>query len=223
MEGEFWEQAERVERFAGREPDHRLGALVEEYPEPSVVRVLDLGCAGGRNTELLARLGFDVHALDAAAAMVARTRERVAGVLGEGEAERRVERGRMDDLSRHGDGSFDLVVALGVHHSAATREEWERALDELGRVLRPGGRLLFNQFTPDVDLTGEGVRAVPGGQGVHEGMPGGPGVLVDAAELDGAMARRGLVPEIPSETVRVELDPGRRVSVNALYVKRPQP
>ena len=47
--------------------------LIEEYPDPSRVRVLDLGCAGGRNTVVLAERGFDLEALDASAAMVAKT------------------------------------------------------------------------------------------------------------------------------------------------------
>ncbi len=219
MNDDFWEDPERVERFAERDPDHRLLALVAEYPDPASTRVLDLGCAGGRNTELLARRGFRVQALDASRAMVERTRSRLAEIMGKEEVERRVRRGRMDELSAYADGSFDLVVALGVHHSATTREEWERAVDELGRVVAPGGLVLFNQFTPEVDLTGRGVRPVEGQPGVYEGMPGGRGVLLSAAELDRAMAARGLLPLTPSETVRVQLDEGRRVSVNALYEK----
>lgn len=221
MADEFWEAPERVERFAARDPDHRLQALLPRFDDPAGTRVLDLGCAGGRNAELLARSGFDVHALDAAAAMVERTRARVAEALGPHEAAVRVGRGRMDDLGRYADGTFQLVVALGVHHSARSREEWERAVDETARVLAPGGLLLFNQFTPEVDLTGDGVRPVPGEAGVFEGLPGGRAVLLEARALDAAMARRGLHPETPSETVRVELDPGRRVSVNALYRKEP--
>jgi SAM-dependent methyltransferase len=215
----FWEDPERVDRFAGKEPDHRLVALLEDVPDPAALRVLDLGCAGGRNTELLAERGCDVWALDAAAAMVARTRARLAGVLGGGEAERRVVRGRMDDLSAWGDGSFDLVVALGVFHGATTRAEWEAAADETARVLGAGGRLLFNQFTPGVDLTGRGVTPVPGEPGVYDGFPAGRAVLLEAEALDRAWRRRGLRPEVPSETVRVELEEGRRVSVNALYRK----
>ncbi len=215
---DFWEDAERVDRFAGREPDHRLVDLIERYPAPGSVRVLDLGCAGGRNTELLARRGFDVRALDASSAMVERTRERVVAVLGELAAER-VRRGRMDDLGFYGSGAFDLVVALGVYHSADSRREWDRAADESTRVLAVGGLLLLNQFTPGVDLTGSGVWAVEGEPGVYEGMPGGRGVLLEADELDAAWGSRGLVPMVPSETVRVELEEGRRVSVNALYRK----
>ena len=216
---DFWEHPDRVEQFAERDPDHRLTGLVEEYGDPGSVRVLDLGCAGGRNTELLAGRGFDVWALDASAAMVERTRARVGEVLGPKAASMRVVRGRMDDLSAWADGAFGLVVALGVHHSAASRAEWSRAVDETARVLAPGGRLLFNQFTPEADLTGGGVRPVPGEPGVYEGFPAGRVVLMTAAELDAAWAERGLRPETPSETVRVELEKGRRVSVNALYRK----
>ncbi|MFW6206096.1 MAG: class I SAM-dependent methyltransferase [Gemmatimonadota bacterium] len=220
MSDEFWEDPERVERFAERDPDHRLVALVEEYGDPGAVRVLDLGCAGGRNTVFLAERGFDVWALDASAAMVERTRDRLAGLMGEEEVRRRVRRRRMDDLSEYPDHRFDLVVSLGVQHSARTWAEWERAAAETARVLVPGGRLLFTQFTPDVDLTGEGVTSVPGEPHVYTGFPAGRAVLVDAETLDRELATRGLRPEVPSETVRVDLeDGGRRVSVNALYVK----
>lgn len=219
--GPFWERPDVVERFTSRDPDHRLVRIVEEYADPPTIRVLDVGCAGGRNTLLLAERGFDVVALDASAAMVARTRSRVAAVLGTEQAEERVRRGRMSDLSAFGDGRFDLVVALGVYHAAESVAEWELALSETARVLTPGGRALVNQFTPEVDLTGDGVSPVPDEPGVYDGLPGGRAVLVDAEALDEAMSRHGFVPVVPSETVRVDTERGRRVSVNAFYERRP--
>src|SRR4030095_13103316 len=125
LSGFFWDSAENVERFAAREPDARLTELVREDPAPSRIRVLDLGCAAGRNAVLLADKGFDVEALDASPAMVAKTRERLARSLGAAEAERRVRVGRMDDLSPAADVTFDLVVALGLYHCAESRAEWE--------------------------------------------------------------------------------------------------
>jgi SAM-dependent methyltransferase len=216
MSGEFWEDVERVERFASRAPDHRLVELLESYDDPGGTRVLDLGCAGGRNTVVLAEQGFDVWALDAAAAMVERVRERLVPIVGAEASRDRVVRGRMDALP-WGAGTFDLVVSLGVMHSARSRAEWDRGADETVRVLGPGGRLLFNQFMPGTDLTGEGVSAVAGEPGVYEGLPGGRAVLLEAESLDAAWAARGLAPEVPSETVRVERDGERRVSLNALY------
>lgn len=213
----FWERPEVVEQFASRAPDHRLVPLLDEYARPEATRVLDLGCGGGRNTVLLAERGFDVWALDGSVAMVKRTRDRLAPLLGPERVRERVEIGRMDDLSSFDDASLDLVVALGVYHGARSRAEWERAIAETARVLKPGGRLLVNHFTPEVDLTGDGVRPVPGAPDVYEGLADGRGVLFGAEALDAAMGRHGFAPATPSTTVRVETERGRRVSVNALY------
>lgn len=216
---EFWEEPEQVQKFAAREPDDRLRELLREADAPERTRVLDLGCAGGRNAELLAREGFDVHAVDASSAMVARTRRRVEAVLGRSEAERRVREGRMEDLGRFDTNSFDLVVSLGVYHNAGDRRAWNRALSETARVLRPGGRLLVANFAPGTDLTGEGMRRVEGTGHLYRGGPAGPLYLVDAETLDREMSEHGLLPEVPTRTVEVETDRGRRVTVNALYRK----
>jgi len=195
-----------------------LKELAGEYPDASRIRVLDLGCAGGRNAVLLAEKGFDVEALDASPAMVAKTRQRIAAILGGEEAERRVRVGRMDDLSWARDATFDLVIALGLYHCAQSRAEWDRALSETARVLRPGARLLVSVFTPETDLTGRGTCAVAGEPGVYEGFDsGGRHFLVDAAGLDREMARFGLLALEPTRTARPKVETGRRVSANGLY------
>ncbi len=216
----FWEQPETVEMFAARDPDLRLLDLIRDFADPRKVRVLDLGCAGGRNTVLLAERGFDVYAIDSSAAMVARTRERVAAVLGEAAAAERVRLGRMDDLSGFAARSFDLVVALGILQSARRRAEWDRAVAETARVVAPGGKVLVAHFTPRTDLSGEGVRPVPGEADVYEGFSAGRMVLFAAPALDAAMARHGFTPLVPSTTVEVPLETGRRVTTNAVYTLR---
>ncbi len=219
MTRSIWEQPESVAKFAGRDPDVRLLELLDDYGDPQGVRVLDLGCAGGRNSEVLARQGFDVHALDASRAMVAHTRRRLRPLLGERQADRRVKLGRMDDLGDFAGGCFDLVVALGIYHNANRRGEWDSALAETARVLKVGGRLLVANFTPQTDLTGKGVRRVPGEPHLYDGFPSGRSFLVDQETLDAEMGRFGLAAELPSRTVRVDTGVGRRVVVNALYAK----
>lgn len=216
----FWEQDEQVEKFAAKDPDHRLRELIDAEPDPSALTVLDLGCAGGRNTVFLARRGADVHAVDASAAMVRETRRRLAEVTDEMDAARRVERGPMHDLPWAPDDWFDLVVALGILHNAGSRREWDRTLAEIARVLRPGGRLLVANFTPRTDLTGDGLEPVPGEPHVYDGLPGGRTFLLEADDLDREMARVGLEPAVLSETVETETGQGRRVTVNALYALR---
>jgi SAM-dependent methyltransferase len=220
----FWDSPENVERFAAREPDLRLMELIRDFPVPSKIRALDLGCAAGRNTVLLAEQGFDVEALDASPAMVAKTRERISAILGAREADWRVRVGRMDDLSPYVDSSYDLVVALGLYHCAQSRAEWGRALSETARVLKPGGRLLVSVFTPETDLTGRGIRAVVGEPDIYEGFESeSRHVLVDAARLDRDLAQVGLVPIEPTRTARPRVETGRRVSANGLYVRAPEP
>jgi SAM-dependent methyltransferase len=220
-EAPFWERPEVVERFASREPDHRLAAWVDRYARPSSIRVLDLGCAGGRNTVFLWRRGFDVVARDASPAMVEATRRRLASGMGEDEAARRVRVGFMDRLGDLGAGSIDLVVALGVFHEARSEGEFHRALAEAARILTCGGVLLAACFTPETDPDGRGAAPVPGEPHLFEGMGSGRVHLVSAPALEREMAAHGLVPLIRTETVSRDAEGGgRRVTANGLYVRR---
>lgn len=169
----FWERREVVERFAARDPDHRLVSMMERVERPERLRVLDLGCAGGRNTVFLAHLGCDVHAVDASKAMVEEARRRLAPVLGQKEAIERIRKGRMDDLSAFQSHSMDLVLALGLYQNARDLDEWHRAVAETARVLRSGGQCLVAHFTPDLNLTGDGVSPVRGQPHTYTGLPGG--------------------------------------------------
>jgi SAM-dependent methyltransferase len=216
---DFWEEREQVERFAAREPDLRLQRLARELPAPSAVSALDIGCAGGRNTVFLAERGCDVWGIDSSSAMVEETRARLARTLGEKEARRRVREGFMDRLDWP-PCSFDLIIALGIYHCAGSREEWERSLSETARVLKPGGQCLVSVFTPETDLTGQGIRPVAVESNLYEGFPDGRlSSLVDAGTLDTEMKRHGLLPVSPTETVRRATEVGRRVSANGLYVR----
>lgn len=213
----FWETAEAVERFAGRPPDHRLTRMIDRYAEPSRVRALDLGCAGGRNTVLLAEAGFDVYAVDSSSAMVAHTRSRLASLLGEAEAAARVRLGVMKDLSAFEAGSFDLVVALGVLHQAESRAEWESAVRELSRVLVVGGVLLHAAWCPETRPEGVPLTGVPGEKDIFLGPHSGRHFLLDAGAHDAEMVVRGFAAVAPSEVVRVETERGQRITINGVY------
>lgn len=214
----FWERADIVARFAARDPDHRLVALTSRQTV-SEIRALDVGCAAGRNSRFLAERGADVWALDGSSAMVDATRGALAAVLGAEDAERRVIHGRMDDLGAFADGRFDLVLLLGVLQNAASDAELERTLDEVRRVLAPGGRCLVANFAPDSQPSGVPVEQVAGERHVYADF-GGPHrriALLTPAALDAVFARRGLVPETPTASVHVPTPRGHRTTVNALY------
>lgn len=216
---DFWEDPERAEEFASRPPDRRLLTLLDGYGNPASVRVLDLGCAGGRNTVVLAERGFDFQAVDASAAMVAKTRERIESVLGAREAHGRVHLGQMDRLALFSSESFELVVALGIYHSAESQSHWDRAIGETVRVLVPGGQVLVASFSPRSEPRGEGLRRVPGSSHMYDGSESGPLFLLGADEMDAGVLRHGLLPAVGTETVTVPTESGHRVTVNALYRK----
>jgi len=216
----FWEQPDVVRMFAERAPDHRLAALVPRFADPSRVRVLDLGCAGGRNTVFLAERGFTVLARDRSRPMVEATRARLAGVIGAARAEAAVQEGPMDDLAGIPDGSIDLLVALGIYHAAPSRAVWDRTLGESFRVAARGAWILVSSFGPGHSPGGTALAPVPGEPHVYEGLSAGRAFLLDADTLDAEMDAHGFRTLAPTETVRRETEEGgQRVTVNALYLK----
>ena len=214
----FWERPDVVERFGTRDPDRRLVAWLANR-DAGGLRVLDIGCAAGRNSDYLAEAGSDIWAVDSSAAMVEATRARLAPRLGADEAERRVLLGRMDDLGAFADASFDLVLALGAFQNAATSDEWDRTLAETARVLASGGHCLVANFAPDSRPRGVALEPVAGEANVYAGF-GGPHdriSLLTPEALDASFARHGLEPAEPTRPVRVPTERGHRTTVNALY------
>lgn len=112
--------------------DHLLRVLGREAPTNSV---LDLGCADGRHTEPLARLGFDLYACDAD---VETARARLADVWGKEEATRRITPAKPTALG-YPDAFFDWVIAYGAYDGVADAAELMDALEETRRVLKTGG------------------------------------------------------------------------------------
>ncbi|MFC6285100.1 class I SAM-dependent methyltransferase [Nocardioides sp. GCM10027113] len=104
-------------------------------------RVLDMGCGAGRHAFEMYRRGADVIAFDQDADELAGVRELFAAMKDQGEvpdgAEADVKEGDALALP-FGDGEFDRIVAAEVlEHIPADIQ----ALDELARVLRPGGTI----------------------------------------------------------------------------------
>jgi 2-polyprenyl-3-methyl-5-hydroxy-6-metoxy-1,4-benzoquinol methylase len=103
-------------------------------------RVLEIGCGMGLHTELMARAGAHVTALDISPTSVAATRARLA--LRGLDADVR----EADAEALDAEGAYDFIWSWGViHHSSRTG----RLLRNLYRALRPGGQLRFMVYSLD--------------------------------------------------------------------------
>jgi GrpB-like predicted nucleotidyltransferase (UPF0157 family)/SAM-dependent methyltransferase len=120
------------------------------YDRPAIVdlagdvegkRVLDVGCAAGHLSALLAGRGADVLGVDASAGMVEVARRKFGGVA------------RFEVVDVSGplplpDGSIDVITASLVLHYL---KDWGLMLAEFRRVLKPGGVLAFSVHHPGED------------------------------------------------------------------------
>jgi SAM-dependent methyltransferase len=92
--------------------------------------LLDIGCGAGMFCRMAAAKGATIAGLDAAAELVAITRERVPG----GD----IRQGEMQSLP-WGDATFDVVTGFNVFHYATDPRV---ALGEARRVTKPGGHIV---------------------------------------------------------------------------------
>jgi len=94
-------------------------------------RVLDIGCGEGQVARRIASTGAEVVGVDPTAAQVEMARRRAGGP--------RYVRAGAEALPCR-DGSFDtVVICLALEHVDA----FETAIDEVARVLEPGGRFIL--------------------------------------------------------------------------------
>ena len=135
---ELWEsgfRSPRNELFYELAFEHILGKI---QPPPGSV-FLEVGCGLGFHTMRLARRGYKVKAVDFSDAVLDMAREniRAAGL------ERLIDIDREDliDLS-YDDLTFDYALCWGVLMHVP---QVERAIEELSRVIAPGGHLIVHE------------------------------------------------------------------------------
>lgn len=104
-------------------------------------RVLDIGAGSGFSSEVLARFGYDVVAVDPDRRMLACNRDRVTFDRSRIDGRVRVIQGTAEDLPC-ASGAFDGIIGLNVMHHVP---DLPRAVRELARVLRPGCRAAFSE------------------------------------------------------------------------------
>lgn len=112
-------------------------------------RIVDAGCGSGRNLPYFLRRGFDVRAVDADASAIRLVRHLVAS-LNPALPLDQIHCGPLDALPWE-NGSADAVICSAVLHFANDEREFAAMLEEMWRVLAPGG-LFFARLATSIGL-----------------------------------------------------------------------
>ncbi len=103
----------------------------------SSMRILDAGCGAGRNSEYLMKCGADLYGVDSDPKQIARIRD-VAAKAAPSLSPEHFRVARLDELP-FPDADFDAVICSAVLHFSDDTAEFENAVSEMWRVLRPSG------------------------------------------------------------------------------------
>jgi SAM-dependent methyltransferase len=160
-------------------------------------RVLDVACGAGRHMNAVRARGARAWGVDLSEALLADAR-RFGPVA-------RADMRRLPFLASAFDGVLNMFTSFGYFESA---EEDERALEEIARVLRPGGWFLFDYLNATRVLS----RLIPrgertaAGERVRETRAYDPSARVLTKEI-ALLDDRGEVRETWTERLRL-YDPG---------------
>ncbi|MDD2753115.1 MAG: class I SAM-dependent methyltransferase [Candidatus Portnoybacteria bacterium] len=198
------------------EPSAQIADYFTKIKKAEGIKVLDIGCGGGRNAELLVKLGFDVYACDCAGAMVRFTKKRIAKISGK--MARNIVSAPMTSLP-YPDGFFDYAVSIGTYHNACSFQELRTAFSETARILKSGGKLVLAVFSSKT--TSDKLKKAKDKKFVYLRASGRPSVLLPKNGLSELLKKNNLFPEgAVSEKIIINIEAARRSIVTGFFVKK---
>lgn len=157
------------------------------YPDTSVVRflvgcptgmLLDLGCGAGRHVKLALEYGHDVTGCDISEHALARAES----VVGNYSNVRFVKASMLDLPFR--DRAFDTVICFGVIYYSLP-DDMQDAVDEIHRVLHPGGKAFILTRTTKDRRYGKGKYIGDGAFQMTDDRTGEEGMIISFLDLCG--------------------------------------
>ena len=141
------------------------------------MRVLDAGCGSGRNLVYFLKSGYQVFAVDESEPAIERLRQ-LAARLAPHLPQENFRIAAVESM-RFEEANFDAVISSAVLHFARDEQHWMAMVEEMWRVLKPGG-IFFARLASTIGIEDQ-VRLVEGRR--YRLPDGSDRFLVDAEML----------------------------------------
>ncbi len=106
------------------------------------LKVLDCGCADGRNSEYLINEGYEVTGVDFSQTVIERTQKRLS--------KGKFLTGDIRKLDKIESNSFDILIDAGALHVNFPKDIIS-IIEEYHRILKPSGKMFIRVFNKDDD------------------------------------------------------------------------
>lgn len=149
------------------------------------MRVLDAGCGAGRNLVYFLRSGYEVFGVDESGPQITQIRQMAAALA----PDLPPENFRVESVERLSADSadFDVVLSSAVLHFARNEEHWQAMVNEMWRVLKPGG-MFFARLASTIGVEDQ-IKLIEGRR--YQLPDGSDRFLVDEAMLHRVTAALG--------------------------------
>ena len=219
-ESSFWNKEQNIKWFADYPPSDYWVRFLKKIKNRPDKRALDLGCGAGRHTKVLEDLGFDTYACDCHIGMVHKTQDimRCAG-WSEVKSNKQITKQSLEKLSYDSD-LFDLIICHGVYHNAFNLEMLKKFISETSRILKKGGKILFNVFTNE--SLADDLRLVDEKNSLYLTKENMRMLLVSPELYLELFASNNLFPQNPKNLVRYssQVSTGTRTVFRGMLVKK---
>ena len=131
------------------------------------MKILDVGCGEGRNTVYFLREGYQIFGVDQNPIAIQMARIQAQTIQRDYDVHR-FQTALVEDMPFH-KGAFDAMISSAVLHFAKNTAHFHRMLDEMMRILKPGGTLFLRMTTGFAGILekstalGDGVYLLPDG------------------------------------------------------------
>ncbi|MEK5448420.1 class I SAM-dependent methyltransferase [Paenibacillus sp. FSL R7-0331] len=203
----YWNADKVVNQFSSAKAADYISHFFSAFDEKADLKVLDIGCGGGRNTVLLHNMGFEVYGCDSSPGMVYETQRQLSLISPALNTEEKVVLGEAYHLP-YLDNTFDFILSNGVFHNVLSQDDFNACLMECSRLLKHNGVLYLSLFTSD--YLDPGLLQVPGLDNIFQTPDGLGMILFNAEAIERMLDNHGFKAKGNKECYVIEVETGKR-------------